>query len=77
MIGTSLAAPRQIAGEDEIAAMIVGPRPPKNLPLTDTATIFNRGMIAHPGISVALAGDAASLAHPPGFAGLILTAARA
>ena len=39
--------------------------------------IFNRGMIAHQGISVALAGDAASLAHPPGFAGLIVTAARA
>ncbi len=39
--------------------------------------IFNRGMIAHQGNSVALAGDALSLAHPPGFAGLILTAARA
>jgi len=77
MIGTSLAAPRQIAGEDEIAAMIVGPRPPKNLPLTDTAIIINRGMIIQQGMNVALAGDAAPLANPPGVAGPIFTAARA
>ena len=77
MNGTSLAAPRQIAGEDEIAAMIVGPRPPKNLPLTDTAMIFNRGMIAHQGISVALAGDAAPLTNLPGAAGRMIMAIRA
>lgn len=77
MVGESLAAQRQIAGEEQIAVIAVGLGPPKNLPLTDTAIIINRGMIIQQGMNVALAGDAAPLANPPGVAGPIFTAARA
>ena len=72
-----LAALRKIVREEQIAAIIVEQSPRKILPLTDTAIILDRGMIAYKGDSAALAGDATTLANLLGVAERTPTAARA
>ena len=72
-----LAALRKIVREEQIAAIIVEQSPRKILPLTDTAIILDRGMIAYQGESAALAGDATTLANLLGVAERTPTAARA
>jgi len=72
-----LAALRKIVREEQIAAIIVEQSPRKILPLTDTAIILDRGMIAYQGESAALAGDAITLANLLGVAERTPTAARA
>ncbi len=72
-----LAALRKIVREEQIAAIIVEQSPRKILPLTDTAIILDRGMIAYKGESAALAGDATTLANLLGVAERTPTAARA
>ena len=72
-----LAALRRIVREEQIAAIIVEQSPRKILPLTDTAIILDRGMIAYKGESAALAGDATTLANLLGVAERTPTSARA
>ena len=72
-----LAALRKIVREEQIAAIIVEQSPRKILPLTDTAIILDRGMIAYQGESAALAGDAVTLANLLGVAERTPTAAKA
>ena len=72
-----LAALRKIVREEQIAAIIVEQSPRKILPLTDTAIILDRGMIAYQGESAALAGDATTLANLLGVAERTPTAAKA
>ena len=72
-----LAALRKIVREEQIAAIIVEQSPRKILPLTDTAIILDRGMIAYKGDSAALAGDATTLANLLGVAERTPTAAKA
>ena len=72
-----LAALRRIVREEQIAAIIVEQSPRKILPLTDTAIILDRGMIAYQGESAALAGDAVTLANLLGVAERTPTAAKA
>jgi branched-chain amino acid transport system ATP-binding protein len=72
-----LAALRRIVREEQIAAIIVEQSPRKILPLTDTAIILDRGMIAYKGDSAALAGDATTLANLLGVAERTPTSARA
>jgi branched-chain amino acid transport system ATP-binding protein len=72
-----LAALRKIVREEQIAAIIVEQSPRKILPLTDTAIILDRGMIAYKGDSAALAGDATTLANLLGVAERTPTSARA
>jgi branched-chain amino acid transport system ATP-binding protein len=72
-----LAALRKIVREEQIAAIIVEQSPRKILPLTDTAIILDRGMIAYKGESAALAGDATTLANLLGVAERTPTAAKA
>jgi branched-chain amino acid transport system ATP-binding protein len=72
-----LAALRKIVREEQIAAIIVEQSPRKILPLTDTAIILDRGMIAYKGESSALAGDATTLANLLGVAERTPTAAKA
>jgi len=72
-----LAALRKIVREEQIAAIIVEQSPRKILPLTDTAIILDRGMIAYKGESAALAGDATTLANLLGVAERTPPAARA
>ena len=72
-----LAALRRIVREEQIAAIIVEQSPRKILPLTDTAIILDRGMIAYKGESAALAGDATTLANLLGVAERTPTAAKA
>ena len=72
-----LAALRKIVREEQIAAIIVEQSPRKILPLTDTAIILDRGMIAYQGESAALAGDAVTLANLLGVAERTPTAAQA
>ena len=72
-----LAALRKIVREEQIAAIIVEQSPRKILPLTDTAIILDRGMIAYKGESAALAGDAVTLANLLGVAERTPTAAKA
>ena len=72
-----LAALRKIVREEQIAAIIVEQSPRKILPLTDTAIILDRGMIAYHGESAALAGDAITLANLLGVAERTPTAAKA
>jgi len=72
-----LAALRKIVREEGLAAIIVEQSPRKILPLTDTAIILDRGMIAYQGESAALAGDAATLANLLGVAERTPTAAKA
>ena len=72
-----LAALRRIVREEQIAAIIVEQSPRKILPLTDTAIILDRGMIAYQGESAALAGDATTLANLLGVAERTPTAAKA
>ena len=72
-----LAALRKIVREEQIAAIIVEQSPRKILPLTDTAIILDRGMIAYKGDSAALAGDATTLANLLGVAERTPAAAKA
>ena len=72
-----LAALRKLVREEQIAAIIVEQSPRKILPLTDTAIILDRGLIAYKGDSAALAGDATTLANLLGVAERTPTAARA
>ena len=72
-----LAALRKIVREELIAAIIVEQSPRKILPLTDTAIILDRGMIAYKGDSAALAGDATTLANLLGVAERTPAAAKA
>ena len=63
-----LNALRKIVREEKLAAIIVEQSPRKILPLTDSAIILDRGMIAFQGASAALAGDAATLSNLLGVA---------
>ena len=72
-----LAALRKIVREEQIAAIIVEQSPRKILPLTDSAIILDRGMIAYQGESATLAGDAVTLANLLGVAERTPTAAKA
>ena len=72
-----LAALRKIVREEQIAAIIVEQSPRKILPLTDTAIILDRGMIAYQGKSDVLAGDATTLANLLGVAERTPVAAKA
>ncbi len=72
-----LAALRKIVREEQIAAIIVEQSPRKILPLTDTAIILDRGMIAYQGKSDLLAGDATTLANLLGVAERTPVAAKA
>ena len=72
-----LAALRKIVREEGLAAVIVEQSPRKILPLTDTAIILDRGMVAYRGESAALADDATTLANLLGVAERSPTAAKA
>ncbi len=72
-----LAALRKIVREEGLAAVIVEQSPRKILPLTDTAIILDRGMVAYKGESAALADDATTLANLLGVAERSPTAAKA
>jgi len=72
-----LAALRKIVREEKLAAIIVEQSPRKILPLTDTAIILDRGMIAYRGKSADLADDAATLANLLGVAERTPTAQKA
>ena len=63
-----LAALRKIVREEGLSAIIVEQSPRKILPLTDSAIILDRGMIAYQGASAVLADDAATLANLLGVA---------
>ena len=72
-----LNALRKIVREERLAAIIVEQSPRKILPLTDSAIILDRGMIAHQGASAELAGDAVTLANLLGVAERAPAAAKA
>jgi branched-chain amino acid transport system ATP-binding protein len=63
-----LAAVRKITRDEGVAAIIVEQSPRKILPLTDSAIILDRGMIAFNAASADLAGDTATLANLLGVA---------
>ena len=63
-----LNALRKIVREEGLAAIIVEQSPRKILPLTDSAMILDRGMVAHQAASAELAQDAATLSTLLGVA---------
>jgi branched-chain amino acid transport system ATP-binding protein len=63
-----LAVLRKLTRDEGMAAIIVEQSPRKILPLTDSAIILDRGMIAFKGPSAGLAGDTATLASLLGVA---------
>ena len=63
-----LNALRKIVREEGLAAIIVEQSPRKILPLTDSAIILDRGMVAHQAPSAELAQDAATLSTLLGVA---------